>query len=143
MGNEQSKTIKRNHSFKRKKSKGRSNNGKVITHSSNQEVTPANFPSANEHIDYLHQHHFLVKSIWSSNFSSPIGELLKNGAKILDVRCGAGTFLLELSNEYPLSEFIGIDKTKLFPSLIKPSNLKFIHANILEGLPFQDNYFDF
>ncbi|CAG8753247.1 uncharacterized protein OCT59_016883 [Rhizophagus irregularis] len=51
--------------------------------------------------------------------------------------------LLELSNKYPLLEFTGIDKTKLFPSLIKPSNLNFIHANILEGLPFQQNHFDF
>ena len=48
-----------------------------------------------------------------------------------------------MTNEYPLSEFTGIDKTKLFPSLIKPSNLNFIHANILEGLPFQQNHFDF
>src|SRR5436190_1684486 len=89
-----------NNGTKHTKSKGRSNNGKILTNSSNQE-TVTKFPSANDHIDYLHQHHFVVKTIWSSNFSSPIGDFLKNGATILDVRCGAGTFLLELSNEYP------------------------------------------
>src|SRR5438067_80625 len=72
-------------------------------------VASTKFPSANKDIDYLHHHHFVVKSIWSRNFNSPIEDALKNGATILDVWCGAGTFLLELSNEYPLSEFFGID----------------------------------
>ena len=62
---------------------------------------------------------------------------------VLDAWCGAGTFLLDLSNEYPLTEFIGIDHTKLFPTTIKPNNLNFIHARILEGLPFQEGVFDF
>ncbi|RIA92899.1 S-adenosyl-L-methionine-dependent methyltransferase, partial [Glomus cerebriforme] len=139
---------KRNNSFKRLKNKPRQKNENITeVHSSNQEttdlITLTNFPSANDDIDYLHQHHFIVKTIWSSNFSSPIIDSLKTGATILDVRCGAGTFLLELSNEYPLSDFIGIDKSKLFPALIKPNNLNFIHADINEGLPFQDNHFDF
>ncbi|RGB37241.1 S-adenosyl-L-methionine-dependent methyltransferase [Rhizophagus diaphanus] len=143
MGTGQSKFPKRYHSFRRKKQS--SNENFIVQNLSKQEPVSSipKFPSVNEHIDYLHQHHFLVKSIWSSNFSSPIEDILNDGAKVLDVRCGAGTFLLELSNEYPFSEFTGIDKTKLFPSLIKPSNLNFIHANILEGLPFQQNHFDF
>lgn len=144
MGARQSKFPKRYHSFKRKKQSNNKNITAHSAHSSKQEpVSIPKFPSANEHIDYLHHHHFLVKSIWSSNFSSPIEDTLRDGAKVLDVRCGAGTFLLELSNEYSFSEFTGIDKTKLFPSLIKPSNLNFIHANIVEGLPFQENHFDF
>jgi SAM-dependent methyltransferase len=141
MGIGQSKSLKRKHSFRKKKK----SNDENITAQSPQQL-PAiitKFPSADEHIDYLHQHHFLVKSIWSSNFSSPVEDILMNGAKILDVRCAAGTFLLELSNQYPLTEFIGIDKTKLFPAQIKPINLNFIHADIIEGLPFQDNHFDF
>ncbi|GBC10182.1 hypothetical protein RclHR1_09400004 [Rhizophagus clarus] len=141
MGAKQSKFPKFNYLLKKKKE---SSNETITTNSLSQEPEPiSKFPSASEHIDYLHQHHFLVKSIWSSNFSSPIEDSLKNGARVLDVRCGAGTFLLELSNEYTLSEFTGIDKTKLFPALIKPSNLNFINADILEGLPFQENHFDF
>ncbi|PKY34644.1 hypothetical protein RhiirB3_454556 [Rhizophagus irregularis] len=39
--------------------------------------------------------------------------------------------LLELSNEYPLLEFTGIDKTKLFPSLIKPNQWAFIMSELI------------
>ncbi|RIA89364.1 S-adenosyl-L-methionine-dependent methyltransferase [Glomus cerebriforme] len=115
------------------------------TSSSSTSKSSIKFPSTNDDIDFLHQHHFIVKSIWSSNFSSSnINDILNNGgAKILDVLCGAGTFLLELSNEYQNSQFVGIDKNKLFPSEIKPNNLHFINENLLNGLPFEDDEFDF
>jgi hypothetical protein len=102
------------------------------------------FPSSDSDIDFLHQHHFIVKSIWSSNYSSPIDNVLSNGdGKILDALCYAGTFVLELSNEYQSTEFFGIDRNKLFPSEIKPNNVKFFNADLLDGIPWEDNYFDF
>ena len=115
----------------------------IKNHSLDQEISSTKFPSTNQDIDWLHQNHFITKSIWSSNFFSPIENLLNDGATVLDVNCGAGTFLLDLSNKYPLSEFIGLDNTRLFPISIKPNNLNFIDATTLEGLPFQKNYFDF
>ncbi|GBC03033.1 hypothetical protein RclHR1_04950005 [Rhizophagus clarus] len=102
------------------------------------------FPSSDSDIDFLHQHHFIVKSIWSSNYSSPITNVLISGdGKILDALCYAGTFLLELSNEYQSAEFVGIDKTRLFPSEIKPNNVTFHDADLLDGIPLEGDYFDF
>lgn len=145
--NERKNSLKDN-SLKDKSEEIQENNESVRNIRTTQEIVstatlPTKFPSVAQDIDYLHHHHFVVKSIWSSNFSSPIEDLLKNGATILDAWCGPGTFLLDLSNEYPLSKFFGLDCTKLFPMSIKPSNLNFIDANILEGLPFQENRFDF
>jgi len=134
---------KRSHSLRKKKSKEIRNN-KETNENVNNKTNSQQFPNTTSHVDYLHHHHFVVKSIWASNFSSPIENLLKEGgASVLDVWCGPGTFLLDVSNEYPLTEFIGIDNTDLFPAEIKPNNLNFIHADILEGLPFQEGVFDF
>nr|CAG8433305.1 6226_t:CDS:10 [Entrophospora candida] len=93
--------------------------------------------------DTFHLNHHIQRELWKSNFSSPVEDLLKNGsAKVLDVGCGLGTFLCEISSDYPKSEFIGIDVLSLFPT-IKPFNVNFIKKNIIDGLPFEDNSFDF
>ncbi|RIA99728.1 S-adenosyl-L-methionine-dependent methyltransferase [Glomus cerebriforme] len=98
---------------------------------------------ANE-IDRYHMHHFLKKYIFQNNFSSPIEEkLMRNECKVLDVACGAGTWLLDLSINYPKSKFFGLDIKPLFPKEIKPDNLEFIQADMLNGLPYPDNEFDF
>jgi SAM-dependent methyltransferase len=41
------------------------------------------------------------------------------------------------------TEFYGVDDCPLFPTHIKPGNSHFKLHNVLKGLPFQDNEFDF
>ncbi|GBB85083.1 hypothetical protein RclHR1_11660003 [Rhizophagus clarus] len=95
-------------------------------------------------IDRLHIYHFLKGYIFQSNFSSPIEDKLIEGeCKVLDVGCGAGTWLLDLSNKYEDSNFFGIDIKPIFPQKIKPNNLEFIEADVTNGLSFRDNEFDF
>jgi ubiquinone/menaquinone biosynthesis C-methylase UbiE len=48
-----------------------------------------------------------------------------------------------MSTDYPRSSFTGIDISPIYPGDIKPRNLAFYTANVLEGLPFADNTFDF
>ncbi|CAI2178919.1 10167_t:CDS:2 [Funneliformis geosporum] len=84
--------------------------------------------------------------IWNSYFSSPVERTLHNGAFILDLRCGTGTFLLDLCSQYQSSNFVGIDRRDdYFPrDLSKNSkNVKFIKHDILDGIPYADNTFDF
>ncbi|CAG8532346.1 6911_t:CDS:2 [Diversispora eburnea] len=102
-------------------------------------------PKNHADIDRMQIMHFLLKVLWGNNYSSPIEPLLKNGnARILDVGCGPGTWLLELATNHPHTQFTGIDITKAFPSEIKPKNLQFIQYDINNGLlPFPDNHFDF
>ena len=43
-------------------------------------------PSNNEHVDRIQLRHLIFKYVWQGNFSAPVEEKLKNGAKVLDVR---------------------------------------------------------
>ncbi|RIA99735.1 S-adenosyl-L-methionine-dependent methyltransferase [Glomus cerebriforme] len=95
-------------------------------------------------VDRQHMHHFFKKYIFQNNFSSPIEDkLFKEDCKVLDVGCGPGTWLLDVSNTYSNAQFFGLDIEPLFPQEIKPKNLQFIEADIRKGLPFPDNEFDF
>lgn len=110
----------------------------------NDENSKYFLPNDDEEVDRLQIQHFLFCYIWQGNYSSPISDLLdRGGAKVLDVGCGPGTWLLNMSTDYPRASFTGIDISPIYPSEIKPCNLTFRTANILEGLPFPDNHFDF
>ncbi|CAB4444029.1 unnamed protein product [Rhizophagus irregularis] len=66
-----------------------------------------------------------------------------NIIKSIDALCYGWNFCLELANEYQSAEFVGIDRYKLFPSEIKPNNVNFLSADLMDGIPSEDNYFDF
>lgn len=93
----------------------------------------------------LQTQHYMYRSIWESNFSATVEHWLTNGyrVKVLDVGCGLGSWVLDMSHDYPTCHFTGVDTaSEMFPEL-KPVNTQFIKANILDGLPFDDNTFDF
>nr|CAG8476264.1 10020_t:CDS:2 [Entrophospora candida] len=101
-------------------------------------------PDDNEEHDRLQRQHFLFRYLWKSNFSSPMEDLLKRGnCKTLDIGCGPGAWLMECANDYPRSDFVGIDVVASFPTQIKPRNTTFVQGNVLNGLPFEDETFDF
>ncbi|PKK72939.1 S-adenosyl-L-methionine-dependent methyltransferase [Rhizophagus irregularis] len=101
-------------------------------------------PCDDDEFDRLHIKHYICKHIWQRNYSAPVKERLSSGgAHVLDVGCGPGTWLIEMANEFPKSHFTGMDITPVFPRESKPDNADFMEANILDGLPFEDNVFDY
>ncbi|KAI9263745.1 S-adenosyl-L-methionine-dependent methyltransferase, partial [Sporodiniella umbellata] len=103
-------------------------------------------PCDDDEADRLTTLHYILKTMFQWNFISPIHELLSSEKKykVLDIGCGPGTWILEMSTEYPASDFYGIDGCSLFPTSIKPSNANFQVHDILKGaLPFGDEMFDF
>ncbi|CAG8507824.1 3280_t:CDS:2 [Racocetra fulgida] len=58
-------------------------------------------------------------------------------------RCGSGAWVLEMATEHQRPQFVGVDIAPLYPSEIHPTNVKFRQANVLSGLPFEDETFDF
>ncbi|CAJ0644776.1 3066_t:CDS:2 [Entrophospora sp. SA101] len=99
-----------------------------------------------EEIERLQRQNNLYKRIWQNAFSSPVEELLKSdeGIRVLEVGCGPGSWITEMSETYSTSSFTGVDfSPMIFPEEKKPDNVKFIQANILDGLPFLDDTFDF
>ncbi|CAG8758544.1 12063_t:CDS:2 [Cetraspora pellucida] len=75
-------------------------------------------------IDGLQLAHYLLRGLWGDNYSAPVADILKTeGSRVLDIRCGPGTWILEMSDEFPTSYFTGIDVDKLYPTEIKPRNV--------------------
>ncbi|CAG8500460.1 7214_t:CDS:2 [Scutellospora calospora] len=101
-------------------------------------------PVDDDEIDRMTLQHYIFQNIWKNNFSSPVESLLeRGGAKVLDIGCGPGVFVLELASKYPKSQFTGCDIVANYPIQIKPENSTFVRANVVERLPFDDNTFDF
>ena len=48
-----------------------------------------------------------------------------------------------MATTYPNSSFIGVDILQTFPSEIKPANVKFVLGNVISGLDFESNSFDY
>ncbi|RIA99450.1 hypothetical protein C1645_678301, partial [Glomus cerebriforme] len=48
-----------------------------------------------------------------------------------------------LSEEYPLAKLTGVGASPKFSKYIPRNNLQFIQSDILKGLPFENNSFDF
>lgn len=101
------------------------------------------YPCDEEEIDRLHVMHFMVRFAIQGNYLAPVSDSLRNGAAVLDVACGPGSWSMEMAGEYPKAELVGIDMTSMFPSEIKPPNCQFIRANITQPLPFDDSSFDY
>ncbi|RIB30942.1 S-adenosyl-L-methionine-dependent methyltransferase [Gigaspora rosea] len=98
----------------------------------------------NQEKERTYLRHDIVRVIFNGNFSSPVYDLLKlGGAKVLDIGCGQGAWICEMSSDFPQCEFFGTEIIDKIIPQIKPSNVSIIKADILEGLPFPDNYFDF
>jgi len=92
--------------------------------------------------DKENSEHYVLKLALDNNHLSPIKDQLKEGIRVLDVGCSSGQWILDMASEYPKSMFVGVDKAPIFPKEY-PKNVEFIQSDTLEGLPFDDNTFDF
>ncbi|KAG9296732.1 hypothetical protein G9A89_001364 [Geosiphon pyriformis] len=105
-------------------------------------LRPKNF----EDISTMNILHYLYQFSWGSLFSAPVDEILNSSRRhILDVGCSTGLWILDMAKSYPLARFVGCDMTPVFPTIQKdiPKNVKFVQVNILNGLPFPDQSFDY
>ncbi|KAI1317859.1 hypothetical protein EDD11_007661 [Mortierella claussenii] len=98
-------------------------------------------PNDIDEMDRLHLQHYVVRHAFSGNTRAKFdGKIHKD---VLDVGCGPGTWILEMSTEHTETNFTGIDISAVWPTEIRPRNCRFQVVNALEGLPFKDNTFDF
>ncbi|KAJ1553680.1 hypothetical protein HK405_007227, partial [Cladochytrium tenue] len=64
--------------------------------------------------------------------------------RVLDVGCGPRAFwTLEMAMRYPHVQFLAVDVAPLSARVSLPENVTFSTENILKGLSFPDNHFDF
>ncbi|RIA93888.1 S-adenosyl-L-methionine-dependent methyltransferase [Glomus cerebriforme] len=100
-------------------------------------------PNDKNEVDRLELSHDLFKYAFGGNYSSPIQNKLEDGIAVLDIGCGTGKWIIDNAMDYPKSTFIGIDMSPIFPKENKPQNAGFIECDVLYGLPFPSNTFDF
>src|ERR1051325_7565850 len=99
------------------------------------DLTTSNYPFTVDEAVIMRSEllHKTMRAIWRFDFASPIQHKLKNGKdfKVLDVGCGSGTWILQLSDDYPLTKFVGLDKVPIYPKEFSQDNLQFIQGDIL------------
>jgi SAM-dependent methyltransferase len=95
------------------------------------------FPRHPSEIDRLDLQHFALREALRRNYLPPIS----TPAAVLDVGCGTGQWAAEVCEEFPDALVVGLDlqssKSHHLP------NYAFVKSNVLDGLPFADDRFDF
>ncbi|ORZ16071.1 S-adenosyl-L-methionine-dependent methyltransferase [Lobosporangium transversale] len=98
-------------------------------------------PNDIDEMDRLHLQHYVIRHAFNGNTRAKFdGKIHKD---VLDVGCGPGTWILEMSTEHTETNFTGIDISAVWPTEIRPRNCRFQVVNAIQGLPFEDNTFDF
>lgn len=95
-------------------------------------------PHDETEIDRLDVQHYALRAALRGNHVAP----LEAPAAILDVGSGSGQWGYDLCAEFPAARVVGID---LVPSKARgrPANYAFVRANVLHGLPFASDSFDY
>ncbi|KAF9958755.1 hypothetical protein BGZ72_010972 [Mortierella alpina] len=110
------------------------------------ESAPYMLPNDLTESDRLDAQHYIVRYCFQGNYNVKLDRSAQ--LKILDVATGTGVWALEMAQEFPTAEIHGVDISPIYPTPETsdrpvPSNCHFRLCNVLDGLPFPDNYFDF
>ncbi len=98
-------------------------------------------PKDEEEINRLDFQHFILRGLLQSNYVAPISS---NPRDILDVGSGTGRWAKEMALEFPTANVISCDLVEEQPDQqLMPSNHRFVQGNILKGLMFPAQSFDF
>jgi SAM-dependent methyltransferase len=94
-------------------------------------------PRHEAEIDRLDVQHYALQERLGANYLAP----LEQPARILDVGCGTGLWAYELCAESPHAHVVGFDLA--MSKRPWPATYRFVRGNLLQGLPFADDRFDF
>ncbi len=88
--------------------------------------------------------HYMLRYALKGNYAAP----LRNPRDILDVGCGTGRWAIEMAQQFPTANVLGVDIAPPpvdagAPLDIRPENYTFVQGNVLERVPFPDDSFDF
>src|SRR5215472_9201927 len=95
------------------------------------------FPRHPGEVDRLDLQHYALHEALGENYLAPVG----TPQSVLDVGCGSGQWAYDLCMEYSDALVVGIDLVPSKPD--RPPNFRFVRSNVLQGLPFVSDQFDF
>jgi ubiquinone/menaquinone biosynthesis C-methylase UbiE len=88
-------------------------------------------------IDRLDIQHYSLRETLGANYLAPVGL----PRRVLDVGCGTGQWGFEVSTQFPEALVIGLDLVA--GKAEQPSRYCWVKGNVLQGLPFANDQFDF
>jgi SAM-dependent methyltransferase len=88
-------------------------------------------------IDRLDIQHYGLRETLGANYLAPI----EAPTRVLDVGCGTGQWGFEVCMTFPEALVIGLDLVAGKPD--RPARYGWVKGNLLQGLPFRRNQFDF
>lgn len=88
-------------------------------------------------VDRLDLQHYAFREALGTNYLAPIGR----PRSILDAGAGTGQWAFELCEEFTEAQVVGLDLVPGKPR--HPPGYRAVRANLLHGLPFADDRFDF
>jgi len=100
-------------------------------------ATPYLFPRHPDEVDRLDLQHFALREALGANFLAPV----ESPVRVLDVGTGTGQWGFEVGHRFPGALVVGFDLVRGKPN--PPSGYRHVRGNLLQGLPFRDDVFDF
>jgi ubiquinone/menaquinone biosynthesis C-methylase UbiE len=95
------------------------------------------FPRHPGEVDRLDIQHYALRELLQANYLAP----LKEPRRILDVGCGTAQWAFEMCEQFSPALVVGLDLVS--GKAGQPPNYQYVRGNVLHGLPFADNQFDF
>ncbi|KAG1152477.1 hypothetical protein G6F37_004191 [Rhizopus arrhizus] len=111
----------------------------------NEESSTYWLPKDDEEQKRLTGQHFLFKEFFEGNICRSVREALdfEKGISVLDVGCGSGVWIMDMINDYPNCTYHGCDIVDTTNKILKADQFTYNYGNVLVGLPYEDNTFDF
>ncbi|KAI7856735.1 S-adenosyl-L-methionine-dependent methyltransferase [Circinella umbellata] len=102
-------------------------------------------PKDEEEQDRLIGQHFAIKEVYEGNFLSEVKNHVPftTGARVCDIGCGAGAWLMDMAMEYPNCTFEGVDMVDVDKFEAMPSRINITYGDVTDKLDFPDSAFDF
>lgn len=97
-------------------------------------------PKDLQEINRLDFQHFLLRRLLGGNYAAPLPQSTRS---ILDVGCGTGLWVREMAQQFPRTQIVGLDLELSNVANNHPANCWFVTGNILQGLSFSSESFDF
>lgn len=95
------------------------------------------FPRHPGEIDRLDMQHYALRATLKADYLAPVPW----PERVLDVGCGSGQWGFELCRRFPNAFVVGVDLVSGKPE--RPDRYRLVRGNVLQGLPFQSDQFDF
>jgi SAM-dependent methyltransferase len=104
------------------------------------EQVPYLLPKDAQEDERLRFQHYALHHAFGNHYLAPLSPDTRT---MLDVGCGTGVWAIDMAQHFPHAHILGVDITLTSLPHTLPTTCLFCQADILQGLPFPSQQFDF